>query len=252
MAEWYERSFGEDYLLVYKHRDIQGAKREVHKMISWLGLSKGAQVLDLCCGMGRHSMALHEAGYEVTGIDLSGVLLKEARSNDPEGTVTWVQSDMRSLPLEGGFDAVVNLFTSFGYFEQDEEHIKVLQEISRMLKPGGRFIIDFLNPQYTIAHLVPHSERVDEGQLIVENRVIEDGYVKKQITIKDHQISGSLDDSIQQPRNYLERIKMYSIDQLTEMLHAAGLRLDKVHGDYDEEEYDEAYSPRMIMVGTAV
>lgn len=252
MAEWYERSFGEDYLLVYKHRDIQGAKREVHKMISWLGLSKGAQVLDLCCGMGRHSMALHEAGYEVTGIDLSGVLLKEARSNDPEGTVTWVQSDMRSLPLEGGFDAVVNLFTSFGYFERDEEHIKVLQEISRMLKPGGRFIIDFLNPQYTIAHLVSHSERVDEGQLIVENRVIEDGYVKKQITIKDHQISGSLDDSIQQPRNYLERIKMYSIDQLTEMLHAAGLRLDKVHGDYDEEEYDEAYSPRMIMVGTAI
>ncbi|MBA9084563.1 ubiquinone/menaquinone biosynthesis C-methylase UbiE [Fontibacillus solani] len=252
MAEWYERSFGEDYLLVYKHRDIQGAKREVHKMISWLGLSKGAQVLDLCCGMGRHSMALHEAGYEVTGIDLSGVLLKEARSNDPEGTVTWVQSDMRSLPLEGGFDAVVNLFTSFGYFERDEEHIKVLQEISRMLKPGGRFIIDFLNPQYTISHLVSHSERVDEGQLIVENRVIEDGYVKKQITIKDHQISGSLDDSIQQPRNYLERIKMYSIDQLTEMLHAAGLRLDKVHGDYDEEEYDEAYSPRMIMVGTAI
>src|SRR5690606_41599411 len=83
MAEWYERSFGEDYLLVYKHRDVQGAKREVHTMISWLDLPVGAKVLDLCCGMGRHSMALVEAGYEVTGVDLSDVLLREARKNDP-------------------------------------------------------------------------------------------------------------------------------------------------------------------------
>lgn len=250
MSEWYERSFGEDYLLVYKHRDMQGAKREVNAMISWLGLPKGAKVLDLCCGMGRHSMALYEAGYQVTGIDLSGVLLREARHNDPEDRVTWIQSDMRNLPLDGGYDAVVNLFTSFGYFEQDAEHVKVLKEIRRMLKPGGHFIIDFLNPQYTMSHLVPHSERVDEGQRITENRVIEHGYVKKHITITDDKIKGSLEDAVQQPRQYLEKIRMYSKDDFVSMMHEAGLKLDKIHGDYNEEAYDCNHSPRMIMVGT--
>lgn len=67
MTEWYEKSFGEDYLVVYKHRDFGGARKEVERMISWLGLPPGSKVLDLCCGMGRHSLALAEAGYEVTG-----------------------------------------------------------------------------------------------------------------------------------------------------------------------------------------
>lgn len=250
MAEWYEESFGEDYLLVYKHRDAQGAKREVHKMIAWLDLLQGAKVLDLCCGMGRHSMALKEAGYEVTGVDLSEVLLREARKNDPDGRVTWLQADMRQLPLSGGFDAVVNLFTSFGYFEQDEEHIKVLKEISRLLKPQGRFIIDYLNPQYTADHLVPFSQRVDDGQLITERRVIEDGYIKKRIEITA--AAQDSNDFPEPPRNYLERIKLYSSDEFAAMLSEAGLVLEKIHGDYNEEEYDLVRSPRMIMVGRSV
>ncbi|WP_334076217.1 MULTISPECIES: class I SAM-dependent methyltransferase [Paenibacillus] len=243
MAEWFEESFGEDYLLVYKHRDVQGAKREVHKMIAWLGLPEGAKVLDLCCGMGRHSLALAESGYEVTGIDLSEVLLREARRNDPEGRVTWLQADMRKLPLPGGFDAVVNLFSSFGYFEQDEEHVKVLREICRMLKPRGRFIIDFLNPSYTAAHLVPASQRVDDGQRIDEKRAIENGYVKKWITITNETNPG------EKPRHYLERIKMYSRETFEAMLTEAGLMLEQVHGGYEEELYDPERSSRMIMVG---
>lgn len=246
MAEWYEESFGEDYLLVYKHRDIQGAKREVHKMIAWLGLGQGAKVLDLCCGMGRHSMALHEAGFEVTGVDLSPVLLREAKKNDPEGKVTWLRADMRDLPLEGGFDAVVNLFSSFGYFERDEEHVRVLKEIARVLKPDGRFIIDYLNPRYIAGHLVPASERTDEGQLISERRAIEEGYVKKWITITS---MDGRDASPDNPRKYMERIKLYEREDFAAMLSEAGLTLDHVHGDYDEGEFDPDQSPRMIMVG---
>ncbi|MNJ39468.1 class I SAM-dependent methyltransferase [Paenibacillus fonticola] len=247
MVEWYERSFGEDYLLVYKHRDVQGAKREVHTMISWLGLSDGAKILDLCCGMGRHSMALVEAGYDVTGVDLSDVLLREARKNDPDGLVTWLKGDMRQLPLEGGFDAVVNLFSSFGYFEQDAEHIKVLKEIRRVLKPGGKFIIDFLNPSYTMNHLVPRSERVDEGQHITEERSIQDGYVKKHITISNIE-NGSSDE----PRYYLERIKLYNREDFSEMLKQSGLQLEHVYGGYGDISYDSATSPRMIMVGSSL
>lgn len=247
MAEWYEHSFGEDYLLVYKHRDTQGARREVERMVEWLKLPQEAKVLDLCCGMGRHSMALVEAGFEVTGVDLSEVLLREARRNDPEHRVTWLQADMRKLPLTEGFDAVVNLFSSFGYFKEDHEHIQVLREIKRVLKPEGRFIIDYLNPRYTADHLVPESERVDDGQRIVERRVIQNGYVMKRIWIS--QADKSEGDDRGEPREYLERIKLYTAEQFTAMLGEAGLTLERIYGSHAGESYDQIMSPRMILLG---
>ncbi|MDQ0172142.1 class I SAM-dependent methyltransferase [Paenibacillus tundrae] len=243
MTEWYEKSFGEDYLLVYKHRDVQGAYQEVHKMINWLQLEPNSRVLDLCCGMGRHSLALADAGFQVTGIDLSDVLLREARDMDTDNRVEWVHADMRELPLKGGFDAVVNLFTSFGYFKEDGEQLKVLQVIHRMLKPGGSFIIDFMNTAYVTRHLVAQSTREDEGQYIEEFRKIEDGFVQKEIRITDTTIPD------QKARVYHERVKLYSREQLSHLLHEAGLIVDQVHGGYDEEKYDEQESSRMIFVG---
>ncbi|MFE6077743.1 class I SAM-dependent methyltransferase [Paenibacillus sp. NPDC057886] len=242
MTEWYEKSFGEDYLLVYKHRDVQGAYQEVHKMINWLKLRAKSKVLDLCCGMGRHSLALADAGFQVTGIDLSDVLLREARNMDTEHRVEWYHADMRELPLKGGFDAVVNLFTSFGYFREDGEQLRVLRAIHRMLKPGGSYIIDFMNTAYVTRHLVQHSTRESEGQNIEEFRKIQDGFVQKEIHITDT-ASG------QKPRIYQERVKLYTREQLRDLLHEAGLVVDQVHGGYDEEKYDEQTSSRMIFVG---
>lgn len=247
MTEWYEHSFGEDYLLVYKHRDTQGARREIERMVEWLELPKGAKVLDLCCGMGRHSMALMEAGLEVTGVDLSEVLLREARRNDPEHRVTWLQADMRKLPLAGGFDAVVNLFSSFGYFKEDHEHIQVLREIKRVLKPGGRFIIDYLNPRHTSDHLIPESERMDDDQRIVERRVIQNGYVMKRIWLS--QIDKNTGNDLGEPREYLERIKLYNAEEFTDMLEEAGLILERIYGSHAGDSYDPILSPRMILLG---
>ncbi|WP_054956193.1 class I SAM-dependent methyltransferase [Paenibacillus dakarensis] len=242
MAEWYEESFGEDYMLIYKHRDEQGAALEVQKMVSWLKLPSQSKVLDLCCGAGRHSLALSDEGYQVTGIDLSDVLLEEARELDQEKAVTWIASDMRQLPVENSvFDAVLNLFTSFGYFTRDEEHIKVLEEIYRVLRPGGRFIIDFLNPSYVKQNLVPESSRESEGQQIHERRQIENGYVKKEITITD--ADGG------EARHYEERVKLYTLDAFKFMVEEAGLCIDQVHGSYDEDQYEPKTSPRMIFVG---
>ncbi|MDF2646602.1 MAG: SAM-dependent methyltransferase [Paenibacillus sp.] len=241
---WYEESFGEDYLLVYKHRDIQGAAREVRKMIAWLKLSHHSHVLDLCCGMGRHALALAEAGYCVTGVDLSPVLLREARSADPYNRIRWVESDMRSLPYDEtfseGFDAVVNLFTSFGYFEDDNEQLKVLRQIRQALKIGGRFIIDYLNARYVTEHLVLHSERNEEGMHISETRSMQNGFVTKEIVVQG---------SGRPPRRYTERVKLYSLETMTGMLNEAGLIVDDVYGSYDEDSYDDRQSPRMIIVG---
>jgi ubiquinone/menaquinone biosynthesis C-methylase UbiE len=240
MKAWYEESFGNDYLIVYKHRDMAGAYQEVHRMIAWLQLPPGASVLDLCCGMGRHSLALADAGYRVTGVDLSPVLLAEARKRDTDNRVAWLQGDMRKVPAEGPFDAVVNLFTSFGYFEDDAENAKVIKEIKRVLRPGGRFLIDFLNPEYVAAHLVPYSERREDGMTIEERRSIEDGFVRKRITIREEG---------RQERRYMEQVKLYRLEQFESMFREAGLALEAVHGSYDEGRYDPVQSPRLIMIG---
>ncbi|CAH8769294.1 class I SAM-dependent methyltransferase [Paenibacillus dendritiformis] len=241
MTEWYERSFGRDYLLVYRHRDFQGATQEVHGMMEWLRLPASASILDLCCGMGRHALALAEAGYRVTGVDLSEVLLEEAMAHDTRGQVKFLRGDMRELPVDGPFDAVVNLFTSFGYFTDNEDNARVFQEIHRVLKPQGRFIVDFLNPSYVRQHLVPHSERVDGGTRIEERRRIENGFVKKAITLTD--ASGG------EQREYEERVRLYELADFRNMMDEAGLVIDQVHGSYDGAAYDEEQSKRMIMVG---
>lgn len=237
---WYEESFGADYLIVYKHRDVQGAYQEVKKMSSWLQLKKGMHVLDLCCGMGRHSMALHELGYSVTGVDLSGTLLKEARKIDAASQIQWIQGDMRRLPLTGTYDAVFNLFTSFGYFEEDEENILVLREIYNRLKPDGKFIIDFLNADYVADRLVPYSERVDGKVIIREERNIQDPFVTKKITIVEpNQLS----------RTYREQVKLYRLSDFEHMLRIAGLSIDNVYGNYMGNPYIQNESSRMIIVG---
>ncbi|MEK3720891.1 class I SAM-dependent methyltransferase [Paenibacillus sp. FSL H8-0034] len=242
MSDWYKNSFGDDYLLVYKHRDMQGAYNEVKGMIEWLKLDQGAEVLDLCCGMGRHSMALTDCGYKVTGIDLSGVLLKEAVRLDTQQKVQWIQGDMRDVQINQQFDAVVNLFTSFGYFEEDAENEKVLQEIYRLLKPSGQgqFIIDFLNPEFVERNLVPFSKRTEGSSTIEETRKIEDGFVRKTIVVSE---PGAED------RSYLEQVKLYHQEAFLTMLDRVGLEVLHVYGAYDASPYDKTESKRMIFVG---
>ncbi|KZE75126.1 class I SAM-dependent methyltransferase [Paenibacillus elgii] len=241
MTEWFEKSFGRDYLLVYKHRDMQGAYEEVRRMMEWLELPEGAEVLDLCCGMGRHSMALNGFGFRVTGMDLSEVLLAEARKLDTAGEVRWVHGDMRNVPITDQFDAIVNLFTSFGYFSGDRDNEQVLREMYRLLAPGGRFIIDYLNPAYVAAHLVPHSVRTVEEIHIDEKRRIEDGFVRKTIVLQDGSGSGE--------RVYEEQVKLIGRERFLEMLELAGLKIDAIYGDYDASAYEPDRSKRMIFVG---
>ncbi|WP_409341756.1 class I SAM-dependent methyltransferase [Paenibacillus sp. MBLB4367] len=241
MTAWYERSFGKDYLNVYKHRDLECAMSEVRKMIGWLDLPAGASVFDLCCGMGRHSLALAEAGYRVTGMDLSEAMLQEAALHDTEQKVRWVRGDMRDVPLDETFDAVVNLFTSFGYFEDERENTRVLHEIDRLLDDGGRFIIDFLNAAYIERHLVPFTRREDGNLLIEESRSIEGGSVRKLIVVREEGMA---------ERRYMEQVRLYSLSDFQRMLDATSLRIDSMYGTPDGTPYSKADSKRLIMVGT--
>lgn len=241
MTNWYKQSFGEDYLLVYKHRDFVGAYREVEAMARWLQLPVGAEVFDLCCGMGRHSLALTDLGYKVTGMDLSEILLHEARIADANKSVRWLHGDMRAVPLDETYDAVVNLFTSFGYFDDMAENSQVLREIERLLKPGGRFLIDFLNPEVVRGKLVPYSERLEGDITIKEYRRIEDGSVKKDIVMTE---------PLKDERRYTEQVKLYELSDFVHMLSTTSLEISEVYGNYEGSLYDGATSARLIMVGS--
>lgn len=250
MTAWFERSFGSDYMIVYRHRDWEQAKREVQRMASWLELAPSAAVLDVGCGMGRHALALAQLGFEVTGVDLSEALLRKAREQNEEGLIkTLIQGDMRKLPFANDtFDATVNLFTSFGYFETEDDNKRVLAEIRRVLKPDGAFLIDFLNGAYLAANLVPLSERVDaESGLHIKEvrRITEDGWVVKEITV------GAPGDE-ESVRRYVERVRLFSLPWFEQALSEAGLHLTHVYGDYDAHAYDVEQSPRLILKGRAL
>jgi ubiquinone/menaquinone biosynthesis C-methylase UbiE len=237
---WYEQSFQEDYLLVYKHRNLQNAQVEVRAMSDWLKLPAGASVMDLCCGSGRHSFILQRLGYHVTGVDLSETLLQAAKTGDPNQQIRWIRADMRQVPLEEQFDAVFNMFTSFGYFDTDAENQQVLHEMCRLLKIGGQFVIDFLNPNYIMNHLVPHSIRREDQVTIEEHRHIENGFVVKRIDIHvPHEST----------RTYREQVKLYGFNEFKTMFKRAGLELRSAFGNYDGSPYDETRSPRLILVG---
>lgn len=236
--EWFERSFREDYVLVYRHRDDSAANEEIANLLERLPIKQQGKVLDLCCGSGRHSRALARRGYEVVGVDLSPVLLQLAEEQNHFPHLRFVHSDMREIPFHNEFDIVVNLFTSFGYFSTDEENAKVIRNMAKALKTQGEVIIDFLNPAYVKRHLVPRSTKEAGALKIQEERWIEDGFVKKRI--------GIWDEASSEPREYMEQVRLFTVEQMTSMLEEAGFGQIQVFGNYEFQPYVPADSPRMI------
>jgi len=240
---WYAEWFGRDYLEVYSHRDKAEAIEQIDLVERVLNPSVGARVLDLCCGAGRHAVELARRGYRVVGVDLSGELLAEARKEaDKAGvSVRFLECDMRNVVEPGGFDVVVNFFTSFGYFESDEENLAALRAIRTSLRPGGGWIIDYLNRDWVIRTLVPHDERrIGDIQLTQERRIdAERNRIIKTLTLRRGE----------HVRVYTESVRMYGLPELIGLTERAGLRISHLFGSSDGALYG-ASSPRLILAGT--
>jgi SAM-dependent methyltransferase len=233
-ADWFEEWFGEDYLRIYQHRDESEAERAVDLIAAHLPGGEIQAVLDLACGAGRHSKPLCERWWTV-GLDLSASLLRVARGEAPNAP--YVRADMRELPFaDQSFDLVVNLFTSFGYFEDDREHARVLNRVRDAMKPGGTFVIDFLNASQVRRNLVPYDERVANGVTIEQSRTItpDDRFVEKTIRLRER------------GREYVERVRLLSAGDLERMLGAAGFDVVHCFGDYTGAHWSEN-SPRTIL-----
>lgn len=233
-ADWFEQWFGEDYLRIYQHRDESEAERAIDLIATHLPGGEIRAVLDLACGAGRHSKPLCERWWTV-GLDLSSSLLRVARRDTPDAP--YVRADMRELPFaDQSFDLVVNLFTSFGYFEDDREQARVLACVRDGLKPGGTFVIDFLNASQVRRDLVPYDERVENGVTIEQSRTIspDDRFVEKTIRLRE------------KGREYVERVRLLSAGDLERMLEAAGFDVVHCFGDYTGTRWSEN-SPRTIL-----
>jgi SAM-dependent methyltransferase len=219
MAEWFEEWFGEEYLHLYPHRNEADADRMVGLLTRTLPWRHGWRVLDVACGAGRHLAALERAGARPVGFDLSAALLRRARS---AGDRPLVRADMRALPFRAGaMDLTVNLFTSFGYFAADEEHTDAIGQMLATVRPGGWFVIDFLNAEQVRSALVPAEiSQLGDAPVQIRRVITADGrFVRKTITLADG-------------RCFEERVRLLEAADLERMIAAHGGHVVGRYGDY--------------------
>ena len=143
-SPWFVQAFERIYLHVYPHRDDTEAERHADVVLDLLDVRPGSRILDVGCGAGRHARALARRGVRVTGVDLSAELLEEARERSPgtPGSPTYIQWDARELPFRAQFEGAISMFTSFGYFEERADDLRLMQGVARALLPGSRFVVD--------------------------------------------------------------------------------------------------------------
>jgi SAM-dependent methyltransferase len=233
---WYKEWFGEDYLDLYSHRDAGEAEKHIGFVERFFVTPSPTAILDLACGAGRHTDALRSRGHRALGVDLSTTLLAQSPH------LPRVAGDMRGLPFANeSFDWVLNFFTSFGYFESERENFEVLEEIVRILKPGGHFLIDLFNLEQVIANLNPSEETELRGRKIQIERWYDSQTKRINKRIKVHHKD-------RPSRCYLESVRGYSQDEVANGLRWAGLTLEHRFGNFDAAPFEQN-SERLILVG---
>ena len=237
---WYKDWFASPfYHKLYLERNGEEAKQFIHRLIQFLQPQPGSRMLDAACGRGRHSCILAEMGFDVTGFDLSFENVRFAKQFEKEN-LQFYQHDMRSLLRTNYYDLVFNFFTSFGYFATRREHDDAIRSFSAALKPGGIFVIDYLNVHYVEDHLVHHEIKNISGSSFGINRWDDETHFYKKITISDVSLSA--------PEEYTEKVVKFSLGDLTDMLAFQDMQVAEVFGDYNLIPYDLRKTPRMIII----
>lgn len=234
--QWFEEWFDTPYYhILYNNHDYQEAENFLDLLTAFLKLNPHSKIIDLACGKGRHSVYLNKLGYQVLGLDLSkqSITYDQQFEND---TLKFLVHDMRNRIETEPVDAVFNLFTSFGYFETEEEDKSVFRSVAEALKPDGYFVLDFLNAEFVKNAIVPHSS-VNKGNIDFNiKKHIENDYVVKEIDFEDKG----------QQFHFFERVKLTSPEKILQYAHEFGFELVKRWGNYQLEDFESQSSQRCI------
>jgi len=238
--EWFYDWFNsKDYLEVYNHRDDLDALSLVNLICSRIKLENGKKVLDLACGTGRHSILFAKRGYLVTGVDLSELLLDQAKKRAMKENldIVFIKSDLRKFDTDEKFDLIINVFTSFGYFKSDEENFSLFKNVYKFLNDDGYFVFDFFNKFHLLSNLIPITEEKVLDKLIIQKRFVRKGRVEKIIEIT----------SDGNKRIFRESVKLYSKDEIIKKLQDLGFEIQNTFGDFEGNDFDIENSPRFIV-----
>ena len=231
-ASWFDSPY---YHILYKDRDYAEAQVFMDNITQYLNLPDDAKILDLACGKGRHSIYLNKLGFDVLGLDLSEQSINFDKKYQNENLKFKVH-DMRN-PIESDpVDAVFNLFTSFGYFETEEEDKSVFRSVSDVLKDDGYFVLDFLNAEYVKKIIVPQSSVEKENIVFNMKKHIEDGFIIKEIDFEDQG----------KKFHFFEKVKLTSAEKIQQYADEFGFEIIKRWGDYQLNDFDEKSSQRCI------
>ena len=232
-ASWFDTPF---YHILYKNRDQKEAQSFMESLTSYINLPADGTILDLACGRGRHSVYLNSIGYKVIGLDLSPHSIKFARQFEND-TLHFDVHDM-SKPYSQQFDAVFNLFTSFGYFENDEGNLNTIKAIKANLKPNAVGVIDFMNINFVKQHLISNEKKTVEDITFYLERKIENGFVVKNISF----------DVDSHSYKFSERVRAFNLQDFKSLFKLAGVELIDIFGNYKLNKFDSKNSDRLIML----
>lgn len=238
MSEWFSEWFDSKYYhILYKNRDDREAEVFLSRLMSYLAINKETKVLDLACGKGRHSIYLNSLGYLVRGVDLAANSIAKANQYKND-RLSFGVHDMRAPFTEKNYGLILNVFTSFGYFNNPSDDIKTLGNVKDALTSEGIFVLDFLNTSYLEKNLVATEEKVVDGVHFNLKREIKDKSIIKHINFN---VEGK-------EYNFQERVDALNKDDFESYFKEIGLEIISIFGDYQLNDFDKSNSKRLIFV----
>lgn len=232
-STWFDSPY---YHILYKNRNEEEAQVFMDNITNYLNMPENGTILDLACGKGRHSIYLNKLGYQVTGVDLSENSIAVANESSNE-SLRFKTHDMRE-PMNKTYDAVFNLFTSFGYFDTYEDNIKTLKAIKDSINEYGFGVIDFFNADFIIENLVAEETKEIDGITFNIKRFVENKKIIKEIRFEDKG----------ETYNFTEKVSAFTLSDFEAIMEEAGIYLLEIFGDYKLKKFYKSQSERLIMI----
>jgi len=237
-ADWFDTTY---YHILYKNRNDDEASLFISNLMNYLKIDKASKILDLACGKGRHSITLNKLGYHVLGVDLSANSISCAKESEND-TLKFAVHDMRHKIHNHEFQAVFNLFTSFGYFDTICDNNLVLKSIHEMLEEDGYLIIDFMNASKVINNLVFSETKEIDGITFHIERNYDGDHIFKHIRFEDNR----------EQFHFTERVQALKLSDFTELLENNKFRIISTFGNFLLEPFNEKTADRLIIIAKKI